>query len=126
MSRALQIKQAGELLGTKFEVTDADIEAAFEDIISKLEVKNKNPKNSLVIGFLEKVKDDDFNVHLEYDRVNNVLIYTRYFIQLVRLEGFKIRSNKFHAILIKLINKKLNVRIGIVRPFHRHLKFPVC
>lgn len=136
MSRALQIKQAGEILGAEFKITDIDIQLTLEDIINNLVVKGKEPifkdnKYNFVISYSEKIFVDEkigdaYLIYMQYDKIKNSLMYTTHFTSRVKREGFKMKSNKFHTLLGIIMNKNLKVRIGRIHPFRSDQPFPVC
>lgn len=131
MSRALQIKQTGELLGVKLKITDEDIQQAFFEIINDLHVEGNDSllvSQSLVVSFKQIMEDfsNSFFVYLFYDKLKNDLTYTEFFTAHVKRCGFKMTSQKFHSNLIIVINKILNVKIGRVHPHMRYKKYPVC
>lgn len=133
MSRALQIKQTGDILGTKLSISDDDIIQSLTEIVTGLHVKGEEPlivTTIFIVSFSQRLKredgTDEYFVYMHYDKIKNSLMYTTYLTERIRKEDFKMTRQKFHRLLTQVMNKRLNVRIGKVFPHYKHAKFPVC
>lgn len=137
MSRALQIKQTEELLGTKLLITDDDIIQTLTDIINSLHVQGEESlmfgsRSNFVIQFSvrvilnDNIETNEHFVYMHYDKIKNDLSYTTYLTERIRREGFKMTRQKFHRLLMEVMNKRLKLRIGRVYPHMKYARFPVC
>lgn len=138
MSRAIQIKHTSEILGVKFKVNDDDIKRSIWEIVSELELllrhASRLTRGTEVYEFRHCVPtgEDDgggYNkinyVYFEYHMVENVLLYTNYFLIRLRGEGFKFKHGKLHTLLGEVFGEYFDRRIGVIRLHQKSNRFPV-